>query len=280
MMLKPRKGLSVAELIVGMVILAIIGMALTRVMVAQARYFDHQKQANLARNVSRGPLNRLVSDIRMVEAEGGITAASPNSVTARVPYAVGVVCNSDASGTNISLLPVDSAMYAEPGYSGYAWRNGASKYRYVMGGNAPTAGDLAACNAVGINTLTAQMAKVIKISPALIDSADIGTPVFLLRNIKYQFKSSTIVPNSTGLFRSVVDAGTTEELSAPYASNASFKFFVGSALTSQTGSPSDLSTLRGIELNMTGLSEKTPRQATAQETAPFTTAVFFKNRLN
>jgi hypothetical protein len=171
-------------------------------------------------------------------------------------------------------------MYAEPGYSGYAWRNGASKYRYVMGGNAPTAGDLAACNAVGINTLTAQMAKVIKISPALIDSADIGTPVFLLRNIKYQFKSSTIVPNSTGLFRSVVDAGTTEELSAPYASNASFKFFVGSALTSQTGSPSDLSTLRGIELNMTGLSEKTPRQATAQETAPFTTAVFFKNRLN
>jgi hypothetical protein len=280
MMLKSRKGLSVAELIVGMVILAIIGMALTRVMVAQARYFSHQKQANLARNVSRGPLNRLVSDIRMVEAEGGITAASTTSITAKVPYAIGVVCNSDATGTNISLLPVDSAMYAEPGYSGYAWRNGEAKYRYVMGGNVPTTGDLTACNNVGINTLTSQLAKVIRISPALIDSADIGTPVFLLRNIKYEFKASTIVPNSTGLYRTVVTAGTSEELSAPYANDASFKFFVGSALTSQTSPPADLSKLRGIELNMTGLSEKIPRQAMAQETAPFVTAVFFKNRLN
>src|SRR6476646_11086820 len=146
---RQRRGLTIAELIVGMVIFGIIGMAIMRVMVMQARYFDHQKQGNLARNVSRGPLNRLVSDIRMVEAEGGISAASATAITARVPYALGVVCNSDASGTNISLLPVDSAMYAEPGYSGYAWRNGASKYRYVMGGPSPTDGDVAQCNAVG-----------------------------------------------------------------------------------------------------------------------------------
>jgi Tfp pilus assembly protein PilW len=280
MMFKSRKGLSMAELIVGMVILAVVGMALTRVMVTQARYFDHQKQSNLARNVSRGPLNRLVSDIRMVEAEGGISAASATAITARVPYAIGIVCNSDATGTNISLLPVDSAMYAEPGYSGYAWRNGASKYRYVMGGDAPTDGDVAQCNSVGVNTLTSQLAKVIRITPPLIDSASIGTPVFLLRNIKYEFNASTLIPNSTGLFRSVISAGTTEELSAPYASDAAFKFFVGSALTSQSSPPADLSTLRGIELNMTGLSENKARQSTTQSKAPFVTAVFFKNRLN
>ena len=275
-----RKGLSVAELIVGMVILGIIGMGLTKVMVSQARYFDHQKQANLARNVSRGPLNRLVSDIRMVEAEGGVTAVTTTAITSRVPYAIGVVCNSDATGTNISLLPVDSAMYAEPGYSGFAWRNGASKFRYVMGGATPTAGSLSACNTAGINTLTTQLAKVIRISPALVDSADVGSPVFLLRNIKYEFKASTLVPNGTGLYRTVVATGASEELSAPYASGASFKFFVGSALAAVTSPPADLSTLRGIELNMTGLSEKKPRQAVAQETAPFVTAVFFKNRLN
>src|SRR6476619_7734596 len=149
MMLKNRKGLTIAELIVGMVILSIIGMALTRVMVMQARYFDHQKQGNLARNVSRGPLNRLVSDIRMVEAEGGITAASATAITGRVPYALGVVCSSDAGGTTISLFPVDSAMYAEPGYSGYAWRNGVAKFRYVMGGSTITLGtadNLTSCN--------------------------------------------------------------------------------------------------------------------------------------
>jgi hypothetical protein len=279
MRLISRKGLSVAELIVGMVILAIVGMALTRVMVMQARYFDHQKQANLARNVSRGPLNRLVSDIRMVEAEGGVTAASATAITARVPFAIGVVCKSDGTSTHISLLPVDSAMYSEPGYSGYAWRNGASKYRYVMSGTV-AAGDITLCNSVGITTLTSQLAKVIKITPKLTDSASVGTPVFLLRNITYEFKASTLVPNSTGLYRTVVNAGTSEELSAPYASDAAFKFFVGSSLTAQASAPASLATLRGIELNMTGLSEKRPRQAAAQETAPFVTAVFFKNRLN
>src|SRR5260221_12214834 len=144
-----RKGLTIAELIVGMVIFGIVGLALTRVMVMQARYFDHQKEGNLARNVSRGPLNRLVSDIRMVEAEGGIAAATTSAITARVPYALGVVCSSDATGTNISLLPVDSAMYAEPGYSGYAWRNGQAKYRYSMSGTI-SAGSLTVCNAAGI----------------------------------------------------------------------------------------------------------------------------------
>jgi hypothetical protein len=275
-----RKGLTIAELIVGMVILSIIGMGLTRIMVMQARYFDHQKQANLARNVSRGPLNRLVSDIRMVEAEGGITAASATAITARVPYAIGVVCNSTATETNISLLPVDSAMYAEPGYSGYAWRNGASQYRYIMGGSTIAPGDLAACNAAGITTLSSDLAKVIKITPKLNDSATVGTPVFLLRNITYEFKPSALVPGGTGLYRTVVNAGTSEELSAPYASDAKFRFFIGSSLTAQAAPPANLSTLRGIELNMTGRSEKIPRKSLAQAPAPFVTAVFFKNRLN
>jgi len=272
---RQRKGLTIAELIVGMVIFGIIGLALTRVMVTQARYFDHQKQGNLARNVSRGPLNRLVSDIRMVEAEGGVSSATGTAIVARVPYALGVVCSSDATGTTISLLPVDSAMYAEPGYSGYAWRNGMAKYRYNMSG-AISAGTLATCTAAGITTLSSQLAKVIRISPKLNDSATVGTPVFLLRNIKYEFKASTLVPGGIGLYRTVVS----EELSAPFASDAAFKFFVGSALTAQSSPPANLSTLRGIELNMTGLSEKKPRQAIAQAPAPFVTAVFFKNRLN
>jgi hypothetical protein len=272
------------ELLVGMLILGVIGMSLTRVMVTQARYFDHQKQADLARNVSRGPLNRLVSDIRMVEASGGITAASSTSITARVPYAVGVVCNKTGSSTTVSLLPVDSAMYAGAGYSGYAWRNTQGQFIYVMTTALPSSGTVATCTAAGINTLTSTGAKVISISPAIAgsggDSADIGTPVFLLRKLTYEFKASTAVPGTTGLYRSVVDAGTTEELSAPYASSAAFKFFVGSSLTSQASPPSDLSTLRGLELNMTGLSEKIARGSTTQTSAPFVTAVFFKNRLN
>jgi hypothetical protein len=72
----------------------------------------------------------------------------------------------------------------------------------------------------------------------------------------------------------------TEELSAPYDNAAKFRFFVGSSVTAQDNPPSDLSKLRGIELNMTGLSERTPTGMTTKKKAPFVTAVFFKNRLD
>lgn len=278
--LKARRGMSMAELIIGMVVLAIIGMAMTKIMLAQARYYDHQKTANQARNVSRGPLNRVVSDLRMVEATGGVTAASATSITARVPYAIGVVCVSNTNGTQISMLPVDSAMYAAPGYSGYAWRKGSGVYTYMMTGSLHDDGNLTDCNNAGIGTLTTQNAKVIRITPNLTDTASVGTPVLLVRTIKYEFKASTSVPGTTGLYRTVVSTGAEEELSAPYSSDAKFKFFVGSSTTAQTNAPGDLSTLRGIELNMTGLSEGTPRGGIAKEKAPFITAVFFKNRLN
>lgn len=275
-----RKGLSLTELLVGVVILGIIGMALTRIMVAQARYFDHQKTANLARNVSRGPLNRVVSDLRMVEARGGVTSASATQVTAHVPFAIGVVCETISSGTHISLLPVDSAMFAAEGYSGYAWRDGEGKYHYMMGGSTHDAGDNTRCTTNGVATLTGNQAKVIRIVPKLTDTADVGTPVFLLRDVTYEFKASGTVPGSTGLYRRVVQTGAEEELSAPYAGDAKFRFYIGSSVTAQSAVPADLATLRGIELNMTGLSEKIPRQGAERQTAPFVTAVFFKNRLN
>ncbi len=52
---KSRPGLSLAELLIGIVILATVGMGLTRIMVTQARYFDHQKKSNAARNVPAAP---------------------------------------------------------------------------------------------------------------------------------------------------------------------------------------------------------------------------------
>lgn len=280
--LRLRRGLSMVELIIGMVILAIIGMALTRVFVSQARYFSHQKSANLARNVSRGPLNRVVSDLRMVEALGGVISASDTSILARIPYAMGVVCSTVSGNTHISLLPVDSAMFAAPGFSGYAWRTGEGKYRYVETGP-PTlslSGSISVCNTALINSLTAQQAKIISISPALVDTASVGTPVFLFRRVTYSFAPSVSVPGTRGLFRTVEGTGETEELAAPFENSAKFGFFVLSNQTSQPGPPADLSTLRGIELVLNGMSEQIASGETAQAKAPFTTAVFFKNRLD
>jgi hypothetical protein len=276
-----RRGLSIGELIVGMVILAIIGMALSRVLVSQARYFSHQKSGNLARNVSRGPLNRVVSDLRMVEALGGVVEASDTSLLVRVPYAIGAVCANNNPFTHISLLPVDSAMYAAPGFSGYAWRGGSGVYRYVENVSITVAtGNLTVCNNALIASLTVNNAKIIKISPELPDTASFGTPVFLFRRVKYEFKPSVAVPGMRGLWRTVMATGNTEELAAPFDNASKFHFFVLSSQTSQANPPVDLSTLRGVELVMNGMSERIPSGASAKTSAPFKTAVFFKNRLD
>jgi prepilin-type N-terminal cleavage/methylation domain-containing protein len=276
-----RKGMSMSELLIGMVILAIVGMGLTQTLRSQARYFDHQKTGSLARAVSRGPINRVVSDLRMVEAKGGIISASASQIEVRVPYAMGVVCGAgpNNNSTHISLLPVDSAMYAAPGYSGYAWRGGDGTYRYKEDNQTKDIGTLDVCNAAQIGTLTAQGAKVIKISPLLPDTASYGTPVFLYRRIRYSFAPSGLVPGAIGLFRTRMQTGQSEELSAPY-DGAKFRFFVGSSQTAQNDPPADISTIRGIELNMTGTSERAPSGGVAKQKAPFITAVFFKNRLD
>lgn len=280
--LKSRKGMSIAELVIGMFILAIVGMGLTKVMASQARYFDHQKTGNLARAVSRGPLNRVVSDLRMVEASGGVISASPTAIEMRVPYAVGVVCGPGPTNvyTHISLLPVDSAMYSAPGYSGYAWRRGDGVYNYTADNTTKEVGTLSVCDSYGIKTLSASGSRVIRIMPKLDSAATYGTPVFLFRDIRYSFAASTSVPGTIGLYRTRMETNQSEELSAPYHSSARFRFFIGGNITAQDNAPSDLSTIRGIELNMTGMSERTPTGETQKKMAPFTTAVFFKNRLN
>lgn len=276
----PRKGFSMSELLIGMVILAIVGMALTQTLRSQARYFDHQKTANLARAVSRGPINRVVSDLRMVEAQGGVMAASSSQIDVRIPYAMGVVCGTSGGSTHIALLPVDSAMYAAPGYSGYAWRGGDGTYRYKEDNQTKDIGTLSVCNAVQIGVLTSEGAKVVRITPNLPDTASYGTPVFLYRKIRYSFAASGMVSGAIGLYRTRLENGQSEELSAPYDATAKFRFFVGSSLTAQDNPPANLATIRGIELNMTGMSERAPSGGTVKQKAPFITAVFFKNRLD
>lgn len=283
-----RRGFTLIELTVGIVIFAIVGAALTRLLTTQGKFFDKQAAGNSARNVSRASLNRIVSDFRMVEATGGVLAASPTSLTVRVPFALGVVCgtntSSSTSGNNstaISLLPVDSVMYNAEGFFGYAWRSATTgAYTYVENPAAHTKGvgqDL--CSTVGITTLP--NGRTARLTPA-VDGSSLGTPIFLYRRLRYEFKPSTAVPGKVGLYRTIIFPNLSEkpeELVAPFANTARYRFFVvGDNANAQDNPPAALSDLRGFELHLDGISETMVPGSTTVESAPFTTAVFFKNR--
>jgi prepilin-type N-terminal cleavage/methylation domain-containing protein len=276
-----RRGFTLIELMVAIVIFAIVGVLFTRLLSVQGRFFDKQGMANAARNVSRASLNRVVSDFRMIEATGGVIAASSTSLTLRIPFAIGVVCADAGGATHLSLLPVDSMTFAKADYYGYAWRNfQTGVYSYVENPSSEGPGNPAVCT--GQNVTTVPGGKVVAIAPTVPVGTGLGTPVFLYEKVRYEFKGSVALPGKIGLFRTRIAAngtGTSEELVAPFASTAKWKFFViGNSTIAQDDPPAQLSEIRGLELHLDGISETIAPGLTSQESAPFATAVFFKNR--
>ena len=117
-----RRGFTLVELLLSLLVTAIVGAALVRMVLSQARFMDQQEAWRQARSVARGGVNRLISDLRVVEVSGGMFAAAAGGqdFTVRVPYAFGIVCLSTGTVTTVSLLPVDATMYNEAGFSGFA----------------------------------------------------------------------------------------------------------------------------------------------------------------
>jgi prepilin-type N-terminal cleavage/methylation domain-containing protein len=278
---RPRSGFTLIELLIGLVIFAIVGALFTKLLSVQGRFFDKQGMANAARNVSRASLNRVVSDFRMIETNGGVVAATPTSLTLRIPFAIGVVCADAVNATHLSLLPVDSMTYAKASYYGYAWRSFQTGiYSYVENPSTEGNGDPAVCT--GKNVTTVLNGKVVAIKPTVPAGTGLGTPVFLYEMVRYEFKASAIVPGKLGLYRTrIASTGveTSEELVAPFAPTAKWRFFVlSNGSVAQDNPPAQLKDLRGLELHLDGMSEVIAPGSTSNEGAPFTTAVFFKNR--
>jgi prepilin-type N-terminal cleavage/methylation domain-containing protein len=291
-----RRGFTLVELLLSLIVTAIIGAALIRMVLGQARFMDQQEAWRAARSVSRSGINRLMSDLRAVEATGGVEAAAAGGqdITIRVPYAFGILCRTNAALTTVSLLPVDPTMFAELGYSGFAWRNAAGTYTYVAGTALPVIpGTVADCTGAlpagfGITTLASingspagqvvNLAHAAALPAAVPNGALVGSVVFMYRRIRYEFKNSVILPGRIGLWRTVVATGATEELAAPFANTARFNFYRLNNTAPQMAVPAQLQEVRGLELVLDGMSEQTPNGSAAPKTANVRTSVFFENR--
>jgi prepilin-type N-terminal cleavage/methylation domain-containing protein len=286
-----RRGFTLVELLISMIVTAIIGAALVRMVLSQARFMDQQEAWREARSVSRGGINRLLSDLRAVEASGGVrvAAAGGQDFTVRVPYAFGILCGVVGSVYTVSLLPVDATMYAEPGYTGFAIRNASGlSYTYNAKSLEPVAGNNALC-ITGlydqINTVPAfngsPAGTVVNLTRAgiMLPAPARGSIVYMYRDIRYEFKASVNIPGRTALWRTPVSAvASAEELAAPFNATARVNFYNLDVVPAQAAVPVPLGNVRGLELLLNGMSERTPAGSAAPKTANMTTSVFFENR--
>jgi prepilin-type N-terminal cleavage/methylation domain-containing protein len=299
-----RRGFSLPEILVSLVILGIIGLAFVRLVVAQSRFAEGQMSLRNARTVSRNALNILLTDIRMVQDSGGLIYAARDSVTMRVPVAFGLLCANASGVVTMQILPVDSAMTALGQYAGWAYRDsvtGAYNYRDA---NSPTSFNSLTTGVATVCTNSAVVAgvagpgiqpisfttpngtrssRVISVTDGPSGSPNVGWPVFIYQQITYKFDSSTAYPHRVGLFRKVKTANPNvpivDEIVAPFDTSAKFRFYSLNADVATTAPPANLNSVRGLELVLSGSSPRAEQGMTSAQQA-LVTGVFFKNGRN
>lgn len=264
-----RRGFSLVELLMAVIMLGIIGIGITRLLQSQMRFFARSAGARDARAVSRNAVNIMSDEFRMIEP-GGVTAASTTSITVRLPYRMGIYCSA-STGT---FLPIDSLIGATAVYQGYAQRAQTSPgaWTYVATTTAPTTGNAADCTgAPGITPIP--NGALLTLSPAVTETA--GAPLLLFQIVTYSLAPSTLVPGRTALWRTVT-GGATEELATPFDASSVFRFYAGGA-TSQAAVPGMLSTITGVELVLVGESTRNSPGTNAPEEQTARVSIFLRN---
>ncbi len=287
-LVRNRSGLTLVELLVALVIATMSGAALIQAMLAQSRSAGSNEAWRVARSVSRGALNRLIADVRVAEAEGALEAATADgrSITLRVPYAMGVACTVTPP-IDVSLLPVDAAVWSTTSYEGFAWRGDQGRYAYraaTAPGPQPPAGTPANCLPDSIATVPGGSVRLLSPSGGLGSFVIPGSPypgmvILLSQRIRYRFEPSSVpaLAGRLALTREIVTTGAKEELAAPFDSTARFRYIVQGSHYAQNAVPSPLSITRGLEIRLDGMSETIPNGSTTQKRMTMSTAIYFKN---
>jgi prepilin-type N-terminal cleavage/methylation domain-containing protein len=264
-----RRGLTLVELLVTLVVFGILGTALARLMISNSRFVGRQEAALEARQTARAGMHLMTTELRMV-SDSGLLAASADSVTVRVPYAFGVLCRN----LTAVRMPADSVTLASAVHGGVMYRGTTGAYvtppspATIAAGGTP--GD---CTADSIS-VTIPGAELITLSQAV--PAAPGTIFYAFQVVTYKFAPSDELPGRRALWRRA-GGGAAEEILSPFATTARFAFLVGSRLQVQTIAP-PLGQIQGLELRLIGESQFAPEGAATPTQYELMPRVKFVNR--
>jgi prepilin-type N-terminal cleavage/methylation domain-containing protein len=280
-MLRARAGFTLAEMIVALVLTSVIGAAITGLFVTQSRFYDTQEKTSFARGVTRGALNMVMSEMRMLDRDSAfVDAPTSTRVTVRVPFAMGAVCTATSTGVTFSRMHADTLLAAGATMAGYWYRGADGSNRYVAA-TGMTAAAATSCSGLvpPVRVLPASRGGGVFLLPPPSPAVGIkpGTPLFLYQVVTYEFRESGEVPGRIGLWRSVAGSGIDEELVAPFDSTAGFRFYVSDGPVAEITPPTVLNQITGLEVTLDGVSER-PRADGSFQRVPLTTSVFFRNR--
>jgi prepilin-type N-terminal cleavage/methylation domain-containing protein len=297
---RARSGFTMVEIIVALIIFAIVGLALTKMLLTQSAGFKRDVTARRARAGARSSMNLIVSDVRMGQDINGVQLANDSTFVIKAPIQFGLVCAVGGGGTTIAAVAADSFVTADTKYGGYAVRNANSPYSYTFvsstSSGATTTGSSATCtglaNPIRSDTVSSsgRVGKIITFTPGTsTTNTAVGQPAFLWQYVTYRFRKET-GDNARNLYRvscgaDTVSTGTycnKELLMGPFSTKARFNYYLTTATSASQDSsvktaPADLNTIRGVEFVLAAISPDTVGSSKGPASATTTTSVFFKN---
>jgi hypothetical protein len=267
------------ELLIAVLVAGILGTALTRLLVNDSRFAGRQEAMLSARRTARTAMNWTAVELRML-GDSALIAAAPESVTVRVPYVFGTMCDRVGSDHIATLVPSDSLAYATATPDGLAWQRNDGVFQFIAPVGVMTTTDSSTCVADSIHTVPGGQLVAISNVPSGAPfkplSASLG---YLFQNVTYKFAPSVDLPGRVGLWRKASTAAY-EELVAPFDTSSGFGFLTDPTLTALPTPPADLTTVLGLELRFVGASESTPRGAAEPTKFSLVSQIRFLNRAN
>ncbi len=278
--MSPRRGFTITELMVALVIAGIIGVALTRLVINQSRFVSLQDGLMRARSGARAALNVLADDLRTI-GDSMLIAISADSITLRVPFATGVACVSTFGLRVVALLPADGTRYANATISGYLWRDSVNQWHPVEPATRSTSAvfywvclaGTPSVQPLGAPTWTPT---AVAVAPT-VSATQIGAPVLLYERVTYRFGPSQELPGRRALWRVVPAAGRSDELVVPFDTAARFQPLVGRQLVPVSSAPASLDSVYGVRVHLVAASDARPAGRTAPVTFDLRTDFLFRN---
>jgi prepilin-type N-terminal cleavage/methylation domain-containing protein len=263
-----RRGLTLIELIITLVIFGILGTALARLMISNSRFVGRQEAQLEARQTARAAMHVITAELRLV-SDGGVRAAAAESVTVRIPYVFGVLCR-NATG---AVTPADSVISASAVQGGIAWRLVSGSYAFDEAVTMSTGGTASDCTADSIKVVPGGG----RVTLSRSGIAPPGTVFYIFQRVTYKFAASAQLPGRLGLWRQV-GGGAAEEILSPFGTATRFAFLTGTRLLVQTAPP-PLNQIQGLELRLVGESERPPNGAATPTQYVLMPRVKFVNRV-
>ncbi len=181
-----RRGFTLVETLVTLVVAGIVLTAVYKVIMAQSRSYGRQHEASDVHNTLRAAGSLLSSEIRhAAAADGDLVAIGPNSLTLRASVGSGIICRVHGSQPRYGLVEV-SGEIEESGADSILVLAGGGDWRALAVGAATSAASLAVTPCVWASGEAAEAGvEVVVANPNDTAGIAVGSPVVLFRVVEY-----------------------------------------------------------------------------------------------